>query len=186
VVASAETAASGSDNSQNIEACAKHMDEMKSNQTVEFEAVKEAQILPEEGPGKHSEQTVYTASERTITTDNYSVEDSQALPDRPTPSKQSSESGAEKVVTGAIKAPERTDVPCASRDLHILSATKEGKVLHPQVSGQLSPSTSTFNSIESSDESQSSIYPPVDSSLQTAAIQGTLQQVIALYIFIRR
>jgi enhancer of mRNA-decapping protein 4 len=159
------------------------MDEMKSNQTVELEAVKETRILPgkKERPGKHSEQTVDIISEWTITTDKYSVDDSQAQADRSTPSKQTSEPGAENVGTGETEAPDRTDGPCASRDLHIPSATKEGKVMHPQVSGRFTPSISTVNSTGSLHEPQSNTNPPVESSQQAAAIQGTLQQLISMY-----
>ncbi|CAL5043179.1 unnamed protein product [Urochloa decumbens] len=183
VLPSAETVVRGS--SQNLEAEAKHVDEKESNQTVEFEAGKEAQILPEkkERPIKPSEQTVDTVSERTIVTDKYSVEDSQPLADRsvPTVLKQSSTAGDEDSVKRATEASEGTDDSCASRDLLLTSAVKEGKVLHPQVSGQLSPSTSTFNSTDSSHEPRSNENPPIDSSLQAAAIQGTLQQLMATY-----
>ncbi|TVU11554.1 hypothetical protein EJB05_45147 [Eragrostis curvula] len=182
VVASAETAASGSDTSQNVEADAKHMDERKASQTVEHGAVMETQILSEnkEKSGKHSEKTVDTISERTITTDKYSMADSQALADRPTPSKHCSGSGVENIVKKVTEAPEITDDPSASRDLQIPSATKEEKVMYSQVSGQLSP-TSTFNSTGSSYEPRINANPPVDSSLQAAAIQGTLQQLISMY-----
>ncbi|CAL5038161.1 unnamed protein product [Urochloa decumbens] len=183
VLPSAETVVRGS--SQNLEAEAKHVDEKESNQTVEFEAGKEAQILPEkkERPIKPSEQTIDTVSERTIVTDKYSVEDSQPLADRsvPTVLKQSSAAGDEDSVKRATEASEGTDDSCASRDLLLTSAAKEGKVLHPQVSGQLSPSTSTFNSTDSSHEPRSNENPPIDSSLQAAAIQGTLQQLMATY-----
>jgi enhancer of mRNA-decapping protein 4 len=184
VDASAETAVSGGGSSPNIEVDTKHMDEAKSNQIVELEAVKETRILPgkKERPGKHSEQTVDIISEWTITTDKYSVDDSQEQADRPTPSKQTSDPGAENVGTGETEAPDRTDGPCASRDLHIPSATKEGKAMHPQVSGRFAPSISIVNSTGSSHEPQSNTNPPVESSLQAAAIQGTLQQVIALNI----
>jgi enhancer of mRNA-decapping protein 4 len=184
VDASAETAVSGGGSSPNIEVDTKHMDETKSNQIVELEAVKETQILPgkKERPSNHSEQTVDIISECTITTDKYSVDDSQAQADRPTPSKHTSEPGAENVGTGETEAPDRTDGPCASRDLHTPSATKEEKVMHPQVSGRFTPSISTVNSTGSLHEPQSNTNPPVESSLQAAAIQGTLQQVIALNI----
>ncbi|OEL37990.1 Enhancer of mRNA-decapping protein 4 [Dichanthelium oligosanthes] len=182
VVTSAETVASG--RLQNVEAEAKHVEERKSNQSVELEAGKKAQILPEkkEGPVKPSEQNVDTVSERTIITDKYSVEDSQPLADRSVPMllKQSSGAGDENVVKRATEASEGTDVPCASRDLSLPSATKEGKIMHPQVSGQLSP-TSTFNPTDSLHEPQNNENPPIDPSLQAAAIQGTLQQLMATY-----
>jgi enhancer of mRNA-decapping protein 4 len=182
VVTSAETVASGT--SQNVEAEAKHVDVRKSNQTVELEAGKETQILPEkkERSVMPSEQTVDAVSERTIT-DKYSVEDSQSLPDRSVPTllKQSSGAGDESVVKRATEASQETEHPCASRDLPLPSAIKEGKIIHPQVSGQLSPSTSTFNSADSSQEPRINENPPIDPSLQAAAIQGTLQQLMATY-----
>ncbi|KAK3129028.1 hypothetical protein QOZ80_6BG0470370 [Eleusine coracana subsp. coracana] len=170
VDAFAEMASSGSSSSQSVASTAdvKHMDEAKSNQIVELEAVKETQVLPKERPGKHAEQT-----------DKYSVDDSQA--DRPVPMKQPSESWDENVLEGETEASEQIDGPCASRDLHIRSATKEEKVMHTQVSGQYSPSTSTFNSTDSSHEPRSNTNRPSEPSLQAAAIQGTLQQLISMY-----
>ncbi|CAN6207900.1 unnamed protein product [Urochloa humidicola] len=183
VLPSAETVVSGS--SQNLEA-EQHVGERKSNQTDEFEASKKTQILPEkkERPMKPSEETVDTVSERTIVTEKYSVEDSQPLTDRSVPAvlNQSSGAGDEDYVKRATEASEGTDGSCASRDLPLTSATKEGKVLHPQpVSGQLSPSTSTFNSTDSLHEPRSNENPPIDSSLQAAAIQETLQQLMATH-----
>ncbi|CAN6201742.1 unnamed protein product [Urochloa humidicola] len=183
VLPSAETVVSGS--SQNLEA-EQHVGERKSNQTDEFEASKKTQILPEkkERPMKPSEETVDTISERTIVTEKYSVEDSQPLTDRSVPAvlNQSSGAGDEDYVKRATEASEGTDGSCASRDLPLTSATKEGKVLHPQpVSGQLSPSTSTFNSTDSLHEPRSNENPPIDSSLQAAAIQETLQQLMATH-----
>uniref|UniRef100_A0A0A9D7F3 Enhancer of mRNA-decapping protein 4 C-terminal domain-containing protein n=1 Tax=Arundo donax TaxID=35708 RepID=A0A0A9D7F3_ARUDO len=182
VPASAETVASGS--SQNLEAEKRPVDEKNSNQIAEHEAVKETQILPEkkEIPDKRSEQTVDTISERT-TTDKYSIEDSQPLADRSesTLLRQPSGAGDETVVKRATEAPGRTDGPCGSRDLP--SATTEGKVMHPQVSGsgQLSPTTSTFNSTDFLHEPRSNANPPIDSSLQATAIQGALQQLMDMY-----
>ncbi|KAL6909893.1 hypothetical protein ACP4OV_001552 [Aristida adscensionis] len=174
---SAETVASGS--SQNVEAEAKHVDERKSNHLVELEAIKETKTLPEkkERPVKHSEQTVGTISEHTITTDKYSIEDSQPKADRLAPVllKQLSGAAGENVVKMATETPERTNGPCASRDLP--SSTKEAKVMH----APLAPSTSTFNSTDPSHEPRSNTNPPIDSSLQAAAIQGTLQQLMAMY-----
>jgi len=179
VVTSAEMVASGT--SQNVEAEAKHVDARKSNHTVKLEAGKETHILPEkkERPVMPSEQTVDAVSERTIT-DKFNVEDSQPLPGRSVPTllKQSSGAGDESVVKRATEASEGTERPCALRDLPLPSTTNEGKIIHPQVSGQLSPSTSTFNSADSSQEPHINENPPIDPSLQTAAIQGTLQQVI--------
>lgn len=145
----------------------------ESNQTVELEAGKETQILAEkERPAKPSEQTVDTISACTITTDKYSIEDSRPLGDRPVPIllKQSSGSGDENVVKRATEASEGIDSPC-SRDLLLTSATKEGKIMHHQVPGQLSLSTSTFDSIDPSREPRNNKNPP-------EAIRGTLQQVI--------
>ncbi|CAN6170198.1 unnamed protein product [Urochloa humidicola] len=170
----------------NSEAEAKHVDAKKSNPTVEFEAGKETQILPDkkEGPVKPSEQTVETVSERAIVTDKYSVEDSQPLAERSIPMvlKQPFGAGDGYSVNRETEASEGTDGSGASRDLPLTSAAKEGKVLHPQpqVPG-LSPSTSTFNSTDSSHEPRSNENPPIDSSLQAAAIQGTLQQLMATY-----
>ena len=171
VLTSAESVASGS--LQNVKAEAEHFDERKSDQTVELEAGKETQILSEkERPAKPSEQTVDTVSACTITTDKYSIEDSRPLADRPVPIllKQSSGSGDENVVKRATEASEGIDSPC-SRDLPLTSATKEGNVMHHQVPGQLSLSTSTFDSIDPSREPRNNENPP-------EAIRGTLQQVI--------
>ncbi|KAF8657357.1 hypothetical protein HU200_060127 [Digitaria exilis] len=185
VLTSAETAVSGS--SQNVEAEAKYVDERKSNRLVEFDAGNETHILPEkqERPAKPSEQTVDTTSERTIVTDKYSVEDSQPPADRSVPTilKQSSGAGDEDAVRRATEAFKGIDGPCASRDLPLTSADKGAKVVHPQpqVSGQLSPSTSTFSSTDSLHEPRSNGNPPIDSSLQAAAIQETLQQLVATY-----
>uniref|UniRef100_A0A0A9CXN0 Enhancer of mRNA-decapping protein 4 WD40 repeat region domain-containing protein n=1 Tax=Arundo donax TaxID=35708 RepID=A0A0A9CXN0_ARUDO len=185
VPASAETVASGS--SQNVEAEKNHVNGKKSNQIVELEAVKETQFLPEkkERPDKRSEQTVDTTSEHTITTDKYSMEDSQPPANRSVPVllKQPSGAGDETVVKRATEAPERTDGPSGSRDVPLSSATTEANVVHPQVSGpgQFSPSTRTVNSTDSSHEPQSNANPPTDSSLQATAIQGTLQQLMAMY-----
>nr|CAB3467871.1 unnamed protein product [Digitaria exilis] len=185
VLSSAETVVRGS--SQNVEAEAKYVDERKSNRTVEFDAGNETHILPEkqERPAKPSEQTVDTTSERTIVTDKYSVEDSQPPADRSVPTilKQSSGAGDEEAVRRATEASKGIDGPCASRDLPLTSAAKGAKVVHPQpqVSGQLSPSTSTFSSTDSLHEPRSNGNPPIDSSLQAAAIQETLQQLVATY-----
>ncbi|KAL6596607.1 hypothetical protein ACP70R_047250 [Stipagrostis hirtigluma subsp. patula] len=154
VLASAEKVASG--NSRNAEA---DVDERKSNQTIELKAVKETQILPEKK--ERAEQTVGTISERTITTDKYSVEDENRSV--PTLLKQPS-AGDENVVKRTTEAPESTDRPCASRDLQLPSATK-----------------GTYNSTDSLHEPQSNTNPPIDTSLQAAAIQGTLQQLMAMY-----
>lgn len=178
VLTSAESVASGS--SQNVKAEAKHFDERKSNQTVELEAGMETQILTErkERPAKPSEHTVDTVSE--CTTGKHRGEDSQPPADRLVPIrvKQSSGSRDENVVKRTTEASEGTDSPCASRDLLLASAIKGVKIMHP-VSVQLSP-TSTFNSIDPLHEPPNNENAPIDTFLQTAAIQGTLQQVILL------
>ncbi|KAJ1254512.1 hypothetical protein BS78_K043000 [Paspalum vaginatum] len=183
VLTSSETVVSRS--SQNVHAEEKHVDLGMRNPTIELQAGQETQIQPEkkERPIKPSEQTVGTVSEHTITTDKYSVGDSQPLADRSVPMLLKQSSGTEdvNVANKATEASEGTDGPCASRDLLLTSATKEEKIMHPQVSGQSSPSTSTFNSAESLHEPRSDENPCIDSSPQAAAIQGTLQQLVATY-----
>lgn len=183
VLTSSETAATGS--AQNAQAEEKHVNERMPNQTVELEAGQEIQILPkkEETPVKPSGQAVVTVSEHTITTDKYDVEDSQPLADRSVPMllKQPSGTGDVTVVNRATEASEGIDSPCASRDLLLTSATEKGKIMHPQVSGQLSPPSSTLDSADSLHELGSNENPPIDSSTHVAAIQGTLQQLVATY-----
>uniref|UniRef100_A0A0D9WPK6 Enhancer of mRNA-decapping protein 4 WD40 repeat region domain-containing protein n=1 Tax=Leersia perrieri TaxID=77586 RepID=A0A0D9WPK6_9ORYZ len=166
------------DSSQN----AKHVDGRKSEQSVELEAVKETQIVHEkrERPPKTAEQTVNTISERLVTTDKYSVEDSQSRSADGSVSallKHPSGAGDENTVS---EAPEKTSDGYASRNLQSTSAIKEEKVLYPQVSGQLSPSTSTYNSTDSFHEPPSNINPAIDSVPQVA-IQETLQQLMAMH-----
>ncbi|KAF0904308.1 hypothetical protein E2562_033277 [Oryza meyeriana var. granulata] len=180
VLSSPETIATGS--SQNVEVDAKHIVGRKSEQSVELEAVKETQIVHEkrERPPKTAEQTVNTISERLVTTDKYSVEDSQSRSADGSVStllKHPSGAGDENTVS---EAPKKTSDGYASRNLQLTLATKEEKVLHPQVSGQLSPSTSTYNSTDSSHEPPSNINPPIDSVPQVA-IQETLQQLMAMH-----
>uniref|UniRef100_A0A0E0E149 Enhancer of mRNA-decapping protein 4 WD40 repeat region domain-containing protein n=1 Tax=Oryza meridionalis TaxID=40149 RepID=A0A0E0E149_9ORYZ len=180
VLSSPETIATGS--SQNVEVDAKHVDGRKSEQSVELEAVKETQIVHEkrERPPKTAEQTVNTISERLVTTDKYSVEDSQSRSADGSVSallKHPSGAGDENTVS---EAPEKTSDGYASRNLQLTLATKEEKVLHPQVSGQLSPSTSTYNSADSSHEPPSNVNPPIDNVPQ-AGIQETLQQLMAMH-----
>uniref|UniRef100_A0A0D3GFP2 Enhancer of mRNA-decapping protein 4 WD40 repeat region domain-containing protein n=1 Tax=Oryza barthii TaxID=65489 RepID=A0A0D3GFP2_9ORYZ len=180
VLSSPETIAIGS--SQNVEVDAKHVAGRKSEQSVELEAVKETQIVHEkrERPPKTAEQTVNTISERLVTTDKYSVEDSQSRSADGSVStllKHPSGAGDENTVS---EAPEKTSDGYASRNLQLTLATKEEKVLHPQVSGQLSPSTSTYNSADSSHEPPSNVNPPIDNVPQVG-IQETLQQLMAMH-----
>ncbi|KAB8102206.1 hypothetical protein EE612_033552 [Oryza sativa] len=180
VLSSPETIATGS--SQNVEVDAKHVDGRKSEQSVELEAVKETQIVHEkrERPPKTAEQTVNTISERLVTTDKYSVEDSQSRSADGSVStllKHPSGAGDENTVS---EAPEKTSDGYASRNLQLTLATKEEKVLHPQVSRQLSPSTSTYNSADSSHEPPSNVNPPIDNVPQVG-IQETLQQLMAMH-----
>jgi enhancer of mRNA-decapping protein 4 len=180
VLSSPETIATGS--SQNVEVDAKHVDGRKSERSVELEAVKETQIVHEkrERPPKTAEQTVNTISERLVTTDKYSVEDSQSRSADGSVStllKHPSGAGDENTVS---EAPEKTSDGYASRNLQLTLATKEEKVLHPQVSRQLSPSTSTYNSADSSHEPPSNVNPPIDNVPQVG-IQETLQQLMAMH-----
>ncbi|XP_006656024.2 enhancer of mRNA-decapping protein 4-like isoform X2 [Oryza brachyantha] len=177
VHSSPETAATGS--SQNVEVGDKHVDGRKSEQSVELEAVKETQIVHEkrQRPPKNSEQTVNTISERLVTTDKYSLEDSQSRNADGSVSallKHPSGAGDENTVS---EAPEKTSDSYASRNLQLTSVTREEKVLHPP--GQLSP-TSTFNSTDSSHEPLSNINPPIGSVPQVG-IQETLQQLMAMH-----
>jgi enhancer of mRNA-decapping protein 4 len=93
-------------------------------------------------------------------------------------SKQHSGAGDGNVQSRTTEVPEKTDVSVASRNLQLPAATIQ-KVLHPQVSGQLSPLTSSFNS---NDSSPSNANPAIDSASQVAAIQGTLHQVVKLEV----
>uniref|UniRef100_A0ACD5VBQ2 Uncharacterized protein n=1 Tax=Avena sativa TaxID=4498 RepID=A0ACD5VBQ2_AVESA len=180
VLPSAETTASGSPH--NVEVESKHVGEKKLDQNVGFEAVKETQIVHEkvDGLNKSLEQTVETISEHLVTTDKYSVEDSQSSD--PMLLEQHSGVGDENVRRGATGTPEKTN-GSGSRNLHLPAATREEKVMHPQVSGQLSPITSTFNSIDSS---PSNSNPAVDSAPRVAAIQETLQQLMAMHTDMRK
>lgn len=153
----------------------KHTDETKPDQNLGLEAVKETQVVCENVEKTQSslEQTVEMISERSVTTDKYSVEESQSSSDRPT----SDRSGVpdENVLKKFVEIPEKIDYSSASRE-QSSSFTKEEKVLHPQTSGQPSPPVSAFNSSESH-EPLSSTYLPVSSFPEAAATQGMLQQV---------
>ena len=153
---------------------AKHVDESKSGQDLELEAVKEAQAVSESSEKAQNllEQTVEMVSERSVTTDKYSVEESRPPLDRPVPDHTGA--AGENVSNKSVEMPGRSDYSSASREQ---SSTKE-KVLHLQASGQSSPSTSAFNSIESSHEPVNSAYPPIHSSSEIADMHGMLQQVI--------
>ncbi|TKW41327.1 hypothetical protein SEVIR_1G306900v4 [Setaria viridis] len=154
----------------------KHIDESKPDQNSGLEAVKEAQIVCEHMEKTRSlEQTVEMISERSVTTDKYSVEESQAPSDKPT--LDHTGVADENVRKNSLEMPEKSDYS-ASRE-QSSSYTKEEKVLHPQTSGQPSPSVSAFNSTESH-EPLSSAYPPISSFPEVAATQGMLQQLIGM------
>ncbi|KAM0917647.1 hypothetical protein ACQ4PT_009129 [Festuca glaucescens] len=174
VLPSAEITAKGSP--QNVEVESKHVVEKKLDQNVKFEAAKETQIVHEkmERLNMSSEQSVESISERSVTTDKYNVEDSRRSD--PMLLKQHSGAGDGNVRSRTTEAPEKTDGSVASRNLQLPAATIQ-KVLHPQVSGQLSPLTSSFNS---NDSSPSNANPAIDSVSQVAAIQGTLHQLMAM------
>jgi enhancer of mRNA-decapping protein 4 len=176
VIPSAETTAKGSPH--NVEVESKHVVEKKPDQNVKFEAAKETQIVHEkmERLNMSSERSVESISERSVTTDKYNVDDFQRSD--PMLSKQHSGAGDGNVRSRTTEVPEKTDVSVASRNLQLPAATIQ-KVLHPQVSGQLSPLTSSFNS---NDSSPSNANPAIDSASQVAAIQGTLHQVVKLEV----
>jgi enhancer of mRNA-decapping protein 4 len=176
VIPSAETTAKGSPH--NVEVESKHVVEKKPDQNVKFEAAKETQIVHEkmERLNMSSERSVESISERSVTTDKYNVDDFQRSD--PMLSKQHSGAGDGNVQSRTTEVPEKTDVSVASRNLQLPAATIQ-KVLHPQVSGQLSPLTSSFNS---NDSSPSNANPAIDSASQVAAIQGTLHQVVKLEV----
>ncbi|KAG8076116.1 hypothetical protein GUJ93_ZPchr0006g44511 [Zizania palustris] len=187
VLSPPETIVTGS--SQIVEVDSKYVDGKKAEQNVEPEAVKETQIIHEkrERPHKTSEQTVSTISERLVTTDKYSVDDSQSRAadgSVHTLLKHPSGAGDENTIR-VTEVPEKTGDAYASKNLQLTSPTKEEKVLHPQVSGQLSPSASTFNSTDSSHEPPSNINPPID-SIPQVAVQGTLQQLMTMHIDLQK
>ncbi|CAD6242619.1 unnamed protein product [Miscanthus lutarioriparius] len=155
----------------------KHIDESKPDQNLGLEAVKETQIVCENMEKTHSlEQTVEMISERSVTTDKYSVEESQSSSDR----RASDQTGVadENVLKKFVEIPEKIDYSSASRE-QSSSFTKEEKVLHPQTSGQPSPPVSAFNSTESH-EPLSSTYLPASSFPEAAATQGMLQQLMGM------
>ena len=153
----------------------KHIDESKPDQNSGLETVKESQIVCENMEKTRSlEQTVEMISERSVTTDKYSVEESELPSDKP----DHTGVADENVIKRSVEMPEKSDYSSASRE-QSSSYTKEEKVLHPQTSGQPSPPVSAFNSTESH-EPLSSAYPPISSFPEVAATQGMLQQVITL------
>ncbi|VAI60328.1 unnamed protein product [Triticum turgidum subsp. durum] len=154
---------------------AKHVDESKSNHALELEAVKEAQVVRENSEKDQNslEQTVEMISERSVTTDKYSVEESRSPSDRLVPDHTGA--AGENVSNKTVEKPGISD-SSVSRE-QSSSYTKD-KVFHPQASGQSSPSTSAFNSTESSHEPVSSAYPPIESSSEVADM---LQQVKLLF-----
>ncbi|CAL5054622.1 unnamed protein product [Urochloa decumbens] len=159
------------------EAEPKHIDESKPDQNSVLGTVKETQIVCENMEKTRSlEQTVEMISERSLTTDKYSVEESQLPSDKPT--LDHTGIADENVQKKSLEAPEKSDYSSASRE-QSSSYTKEEKVLHPQTSGQPSPPVSAFNSTESH-EPLSSAYPPISSFPEVAATQGMLQQLIGM------
>jgi enhancer of mRNA-decapping protein 4 len=155
---------------------AKPVDESKSGQGLELEAIKEAQADCESSEKAQNlfEQTVEIVNERSVTTDKYSVEESRSPSDRLVPDHIGA--AGENVLNKSVEMPARSDYSSVSREQ---SCTKE-KVLHLQASGQSSPSTSAFNSTESSHEIVTSAYPPIDSSSEVADMQNMLQQLITM------
>ncbi|KAG2653635.1 hypothetical protein PVAP13_1NG466100 [Panicum virgatum] len=153
----------------------KHIDESKPDQNSGLETVKESQIVCENMEKTRSlEQTVEMISERSVTTDKYSVEESELPSDKP----DHTGVADENVIKRSVEMPEKSDYSSASRE-QSSSYTKEEKVLHPQTSGQPSPPVSAFNSTESH-EPLSSAYPPISSFPEVAATQGMLQQLIGM------
>jgi len=157
----------------------KHIDESKPDQNSGLETVKETQIVCENMEKTRSlEQTVEMISERSVTTDKYSVEESESPSDKPT--LDHTGVANENVIKKSVEMPEKSDYSSASGE-QSSSYTKEEKVLHPQTSGsgQPSPPVSAFNSTESH-EPLSSAYPPISSFPEVAATQGMLQQLIGM------
>ncbi|KAG2661182.1 hypothetical protein PVAP13_1KG486400 [Panicum virgatum] len=157
----------------------KHIDESKPDQNSGLETVKETQIVCENMEKTRSlEQTVEMISERSVTTDKYSVEESELPSDKPT--LDHTGVANENVIKKSVEMPEKSDYSSASGE-QSSSYTKEEKVLHPQTSGsgQPSPPVSAFNSTESH-EPLSSAYPPISSFPEVAATQGMLQQLIGM------
>ncbi|KAF8729618.1 hypothetical protein HU200_017566 [Digitaria exilis] len=154
----------------------KHVDDSRPDQNSGLEAIKETQIVCENlEKTRSSEQTVEMISERSVTTDKYSVEESQSSSDKPTLDHTGVADA--NVLKKSVESPERSD-HSASRE-QSSSYTKEEKVLHPQTSGQPSPPVSAFNSTESH-EPLSSAYPPISSFPEVSATQGMLQQLIGM------
>ncbi|EEE57711.1 hypothetical protein OsJ_08193 [Oryza sativa Japonica Group] len=153
----------------------KHTNEHTFDQNLDLEV---AQVVCENTKqAGSSEQTVKMISERSVTTDKYSVEESQTSCDRSI----SEHTGAadESVTKKPVEVPEKSDYSSASVE-QSSSYTKKEKIMHPQASGQSSPSTSAFNSTESSHEPPSSAYPPIN-SFPEVTTQGMLQQLIAMH-----
>ncbi|KAF0935609.1 hypothetical protein E2562_035067 [Oryza meyeriana var. granulata] len=153
----------------------KHTNEHKFDQNLDLEV---AQVVCGNTEQAHSssEQTVKMISERSVTTDKYSVEESQ------TTWSISEHTGAadESVAKKPVEMPEKSDYSSASVEQPPSYTKEKEKIMHPQASGQSSPSTSAFNSTESSHEPPSSAYPPID-SFPEVATQGMLQQLIAMH-----
>ncbi|XP_044953992.1 enhancer of mRNA-decapping protein 4-like isoform X2 [Hordeum vulgare subsp. vulgare] len=154
---------------------AKHVDEIKSD--LELEAVKEAQVVHENSEKAQNslEQTVEMISERSVTTDKYSVEESRSPSGRLVPDHTGA--AGENVQNKTVEKPGTSDYSSSSVSKEQSSSYTKENVFHPQASGQSSPSTSAFNSTESSHEPVSSAYPPIESSSEVADM---LQQLIAM------
>uniref|UniRef100_A0A0D9VKE5 Enhancer of mRNA-decapping protein 4 WD40 repeat region domain-containing protein n=1 Tax=Leersia perrieri TaxID=77586 RepID=A0A0D9VKE5_9ORYZ len=155
----------------------KHTNEHKFGQNLDVEV---AQVVCENTGQAHSssEQTVKMISERSVTTDKYSVEESQASSARSI--SEHTGAGDESVTKKPVEVPEKSDYSSASMEQSSSYTKEKDKLMHPQTSGQSSPSTSAFNSTESSHEPSSSAYPPID-SFPEVATQGMLQQLIAMH-----
>ncbi|WVZ73893.1 hypothetical protein U9M48_022150 [Paspalum notatum var. saurae] len=156
----------------------KHTDESTADQNSGLEAIKETNIVCENPEKTQSslEQTVEMISERSVTTDKFSVDEPQSASDRPT-SDHHTGLADENALKKFVEMPERIGHSSASRE-QSSSYMKEEKVVHPETSGQSAP-VSAFNSTESH-EPMSSPYPPISSFSEVAATQGMLQQLIGL------
>uniref|UniRef100_J3LGL0 Enhancer of mRNA-decapping protein 4 WD40 repeat region domain-containing protein n=2 Tax=Oryza brachyantha TaxID=4533 RepID=J3LGL0_ORYBR len=154
----------------------KHTNDQKVDQNLDLEV---AQLVYEntDQVRSSSEQAVKMISERLVTTDKYSVEDSQTC-DR----SMSEHTGTadESVTKKPVEISEKIDYSSASMDQSSSYTKEKEPIMHTQASGQSSPSTSAFNSTEYSHEPANSAYPPID-SFPEVATQGMLQQLIAMH-----
>ncbi|KAL5207669.1 hypothetical protein ABZP36_032104 [Zizania latifolia] len=159
------------------EAERKRINEHRFDQNLDLE-VGQAVCHNTEKAHISSEQTVKMISERSVTTDKYSVEESQPPCDRAV--SEHTGAASESVMKKLVEVPERSDYSPATVEQSSSYIKEKEKIMHPQASGQSSPSMSTFNSTESSREPSSSAYPSVD-SFPEVAMEGMLQQLIAMH-----